>query len=376
MSSPSFSARASATRAAPASCVHAAPRGGGGNRWSELCRSLGAVAALAVLGCSGVSERVEPGAPAALIAFAPDGEHAACRPVTTALDGRIGEPVLVTAACSSDPAGGKLTYAWSLSLTPEGAEPTLLNTRAAVPTFLPNDAGTYELELVVSNGSATSAPATASVIVDPCGGHAPSVTTASSDGAAYLGERITLSAVVSDEDTLDGCGAHADDFTYAWSLAEVPGGSQAALDDASASTPSFATDVAGDYVASLIVTDPTGRSSEPALVTVRASACGNNPPVLAAVASAPAAPRVGDQVTLGASVVDPDTLPECAAHASLFSYAWSFAERPAHSKAALDEPHLADPSFVPDQKGNYGLALSVTDPTGRTATSTVSVDVQ
>lgn len=362
--------------------VPAPPRGAGGTRWAKLCRSLRVVAAslaslasLSALAC-GASEQAGPGAPTALIvAFAPHTTQAVCVPVSAPLAGRVGEPVLVTAACSIDPAAGKLTYAWSLAKAPAGAKPTLLNTNAAVPTFLPNDGGTYELKLVVSNGTVTSAPASATVVVDPCGGHAPSVTATSSDPAAYLGESITLSADVTDADTLAGCTAHAADFTYAWSLDEVPDASGANLDDPSSSTPTFVTDVAGEYVATLVVTDPTGRSSEPTAVTIEASACGNNPPVIAATESAPATPSVGEKVTLGAGVVDTDMLPECAAHAAVFAYAWSFGELPAQSKATLDDPHLADPSFVPDQKGDYGLVLTVTDPTGRTASSSLTVDV-
>ncbi len=380
MSHASPFARANATTTVLAAPSTVGPSARGTTRWARRCRSLGVVAAsfasLSALGC-GASEHAEAGAPTALIvAFAPNTTQVVCKPVTAPLDGRIGEPVLVTAACSTDPAARKLTYAWSLAETPEGAQPTLLNTKAAVPTFLPNDGGSYELKLVVSNGTVASAPASATVVVDPCGGHAPSATATSSDPAAYLGDSIKLGADVSDEDTLDGCNAHAADFTYAWSLDEVPDGSAASLDDPSASAPTFVTDAEGEYVATLVVTDPTGRASEPTAVTVDASACGNNPPVIAATESAPAMPTVGDEVTLGAGVVDSDTLPECATHAAVFSYAWSFGELPARSMAKLDDPHLADPSFVPDQKGNYGLLLSVTDPTGRTASSSLSVHVR
>lgn len=376
MSAAPFSSPSRATTAGLTRAVAIAPRLGGGRGWAALRGSLGVVAASLALGC-GASEQAAAGAPSAIIvAFEPDSTAVACKPVSAPLAGRIGAPVLVTAACSTDPGAGKLTYAWSLAETPAGATPVLLNTSDAVPTFLPNDGGTYALKLVVSNGVTTSAPATATVEVDPCGGHAPSVVPSSSDAAAYLGESITLSADVTDADTLAGCNAHGDDFSFAWSLDAAPDGSAASLDDASASTPTFVTDVAGEYVATVVVTDPTGRAGDPASVTIEASACGNNPPVVAAMESAPATPAVGDAVTLGASVVDTDTLAACAAHAADFSYAWSFGELPSRSKAALDDPQAADPSFVPDQKGDYGLELTVTDPTGRTAASSLTVTVR
>lgn len=344
--------------------------------FSRLRGVFAAFAATLALAC-GASEQTNQSAPTAVIvAFEPNTTQVACVPVTAPLDGSVGAPVLVTGACSTDPESRSLTYAWSLALTPPGASPTFDDVGAAVPTFVPNDAGTYELELVVSNGTASSPPAKAEVVVDACGGRAPVASATSSDAMAYLGETITLSAAVTDADTLPDCNAHSAVFTYAWSLDEIPDGSSAALDDPSAAAPTFVVDVEGHYVASVVVTDPTGRASDPAAVELDAAACGNNPPVIAATESAPAMPAAGDTVSLGASVIDADTLPDCAAHAPDFSYDWSFGALPAGSKAALDDAHIADPSFVADKKGSYGLLLTVTDPTGRTASSSLAVDVR
>ncbi|HTQ03783.1 MAG TPA: hypothetical protein VMI54_07990 [Polyangiaceae bacterium] len=348
--------------------------------WANVRRAAGVAAAvfvaLSATGC-GASEQSGAGAPTAVIvAFQPDTTEVACHPVTAPIAARIGAPVLVTAACSNDSNHDALEYTWSLAKTPAGATPTLENTDAAVPTFVPNDGGTYDLELVVSNGTVQSAPAHATVEVDACGGHAPSVVASSSDADTYLGESVTLSADVTDADTLPDCNAHAADFTYAWSLSEVPDGSSATLDDPSASAPSFVTDVAGHYVATVVVTDPTGRASDPADVALDAAACGNNPPVIAITESAPATPSVGDVVTLGAGVTDADTDPSCGAEPADFTYAWSLGEMPAGSTAALDDAHIADPSFVADKKGSFGFMLTVTDPTGRTASSSLTVVVR
>lgn len=72
--------------------------------------------------------------------------------------------------------------------------------------------------------------------------------------------------------TLDGSHSHGADgatLSYAWSLADKPAGSTATLAGASSATPQLATDVAGTYVASLVVTDGT-RASAPSTVTITA----------------------------------------------------------------------------------------------------------
>lgn len=77
---------------------------------------------------------------------------------------------------------------------------------------------------------------------------------------AGRGQAITLGQTVQ----LDGTGSFdmdGDALTYAWSLAQVPAGSAAALDDATAPRPSFFVDIAGDYVAELTVFD--GLSTSP-----------------------------------------------------------------------------------------------------------------
>ena len=63
--------------------------------------------------------------------------------------------------------------------------------------------------------------------------------------------------------------ADGDPITYAWSFSATPGGSGAALDDATSATPTFTPDIAGDYVLQLIVSDGTDDST-PATVTVSA----------------------------------------------------------------------------------------------------------
>ena len=73
--------------------------------------------------------------------------------------------------------------------------------------------------------------------------------------------------------TLTGAGStdpNGDTLTYAWTLTSVPVGSTATLTGATTVSPTFTADLAGAYVASLVVSDAT-LSSTPSTVTVTAS---------------------------------------------------------------------------------------------------------
>lgn len=332
-----------------------------------LCAALLAVTA----GCA-----APYGAPTAVIVeFHPDGTRAACVAVSGPLAARIGAPVPVTAACSNDPEGGSLVYAWSLADAPAGSLPSLGNTDAVTPTFVPDAAGTFRLKLVVSNGVVASAPAFVEVAVGACGGHSPAAVLTAESAKPHVGEMVSLSATVADADTAADCGAHADTFEYAWSLADVPPGSQAALNGATLRAPSFSVDVAGRYTVRLVVTDPTGKASHPAELLLDASPRGGNAPTVSALTPASGKLETGKVIALSATVTDADTEASCAAHAATFRYDWAFTALPAGSRASLNDRELAEPSFVPDVAGDYALSLTVTDPTGRSATTAQTLSV-
>ncbi len=57
---------------------------------------------------------------------------------------------------SSDPDGDSLTYAWSFAFLPSGSTAAFDDNAAAEPSFTPDVAGGYTIELVVSDGTTTS----------------------------------------------------------------------------------------------------------------------------------------------------------------------------------------------------------------------------
>ena len=78
---------------------------------------------------------------------------------------------------------------------------------------------------------------------------------------------------VDDLVTLDGSGSYdpnGNSITYAWTLTSKPGGSTASLTGSTTVSPTFTADLAGAYVASLVVSDGS-LSSTPSTVTVTAS---------------------------------------------------------------------------------------------------------
>ncbi len=75
-------------------------------------------------------------------------------------DQSVSEGTLVTldGTGSYDPDGSRITYSWNLLSRPGTSLATLSNPTSAVPSFTADQAGTYELELLVNDGTSDSAP--------------------------------------------------------------------------------------------------------------------------------------------------------------------------------------------------------------------------
>jgi mono/diheme cytochrome c family protein len=140
-----------------------------------------------------------------------------------------------------------------------------------------------------------------------------------------------------------------DTLAYAWVLS-APEGSMTVLADADMVMASFNTDVVGDYVAELTVSD--GEFSDSDSVTVTAvDPAQNRAPV--ADAGPDQAVEVGAQVELdGTGSFDPDE--------DTLTYSWVL-ETPMGSNAMLDDASSATPRFTADIAGSYAAILVVND---------------
>ena len=156
----------------------------------------------------------------------------------------------------TDPQSLPLTFQWSFTTRPAGSNAVLSSPTSANPTFVADQPGNYVLQLIVSNGTQSSAPATVTI------------TTTNTAPVANPGpsQTVSVGALVA----LNGSGssdADGDALSFSWTFTSRPAGSTAQLSAATSPTPTFVADVAGAYVVQLIVNDGFTNSA-PATVTI------------------------------------------------------------------------------------------------------------
>ena len=165
--------------------------------------------------------------------------------------------------------------------------------------------------------------------------------------------------------TLDGSAssAHAGrTLSYTWTLQSKPAGSAASLSSQTSARPTFTADVAGTYVASVIVND--GKvSSNAAAVSITASAAN----------AAPVANAGYAQNVLSGSVVELDGSTSSDANGDVLTFAWELTEKPANSTATLSSVSSARTTFTADATGLYVAKLIVNDGKASSADATVTI---
>jgi peptidoglycan/xylan/chitin deacetylase (PgdA/CDA1 family)/PKD repeat protein len=258
----------------------------------------------------------------------------------------VGATVTLDGSNSSDPDGDTITYAWTFTSKPIGSTAILNNYTTMHPTFTADKAGSYVVQLLVTDShGAASTPASVTISTQ----NSAPVANAGSPQTVNLGATVTLNGSGSSDP--DG-----DSITYAWSFTSRPTGSTAALSNATTMHPTFTADKAGSYVVQLLVTDSHGAASTPASVTISTN---NSAPV--ANAGSPQTVSVGATVTLnGSGSSDPD--------GDTVTYAWSFTSRPTGRTAALSNSTIVNPTFTADKAGSYVVQLIVTDSHGAAST--------
>jgi hypothetical protein len=262
-----------------------------------------------------------------------------------------------TASTDADLDG--LSYTWALISKPSSSNATLSSTTSPKPTFTPDVAGTYVASLVVSDGKDRSPTAVVTVIAS--GSNSAPVANA---GTA---QSVSTAAVV----TLNGTGstdANGDTLTYRWTLTSKPTSSTAALSSATAASPTFTADLAGSYVASLVVNDSKVDSTNTSTVTITASAANSAP--VANAGPVQTVSRTGGTVTVtltGAGSTD--------ANSDTLTYKWTVGYQPATSSITLLLPTTVSPTFAATVAGIYVFTLVVNDGKVDSAVSTVAITV-
>ena len=176
-----------------------------------------------------------------------DGEPINRRPIADAgVDQTVavGATVMLDGTGSSDPDLDQLTYQWTLSVKPANSDAVLQSAATANPTFVADVSGTYQVDLVVSDGQASSAPDTVVVRTE----NRRPTANAGADQSATTGSTIQLNGAGSSDP--DG-----DPLAFAWSFVATPPQSAAALNSPTSLASSFIADVPGVYVVQLIVSD-------------------------------------------------------------------------------------------------------------------------
>src|SRR5205085_8176111 len=129
---------------------------------------------------------------------------------------------------------------------------------AAVTAFIADQPGVYVANLVVSNGTLTSARDT--VVVTTEAENATPIADAGTDQDVRIGTTVLLDGRASTD------AEHAQ-LIYGWSLIFRPFSSRAVLRESTTATPSFIADQPGPYLAQLVVFDGV-TYSPPSIVLV------------------------------------------------------------------------------------------------------------
>ncbi len=249
----------------------------------------------------------------------------------------MGTVVTLDASRSNDVDGNPLSLSWTIVAEPAGSGAILSDPKAMRPTFIANAAGSYNFQLIVTDGQ---------------GGMDTSEVTISTFNSSPVADAGT-SQTISLGHTVQLDGSHSSDvdgnpLTYAWAFTSMPPDSKTVLVNPRSVFPTFVLDATGTYMVQLIVNDGLSNSS-PATVRITTN---NSAPL--AHAGPDQTVSLGDQVYLdGSRSTDVDE--------DMLTFSWTVASRPSGSTATLSAPNTMSPTFNLDLPGTYVAQLLVSD---------------
>ena len=249
-----------------------------------------------------------------------------------------------------------LTYSWAVvAPLPAGSKAVLVNANAMIATFVADVPGTYNVQLTVSNGSASDSAA-----VKISTANSPPVANAGPNQTVQLGATVTLDGTGSSD--VDG-----DPLTYLWTMLSAPPTSLATIFNSRSAKAGFVMDVGGTYKAQLVVNDGT-YNSQPSVVTITT---GNTPPIAVASCSRCSGSN-GTSIVNG--IVQLDGSKSTDVNGDALTYQWSLNTTQAPgSKATISDPTLVNPTFTADVSGTYVAQLVVSDGQSQSAAATVTI---
>ena len=176
---------------------------------------------------------------------------------------RAGATVHLDGSASFDDntASASLAYSWTFASKPASSTATLTDANTATPSFVADKAGSYVVNLVVTDqASAASQPDSVIISSD---NQAPTAVATVDYALAIVGTASHFSGTGSTDPEMDA-------LTYSWAITAKPVGSTVTLVGAATASPTLTTDAEGTYELTLTVSDFLGAGT-PATVDVVAT---------------------------------------------------------------------------------------------------------
>ncbi len=170
---------------------------------------------------------------------------------------KVDSIVQLNGSNSSDADNDTISFLWDFVQEPENSQAQLSSSSIKKPIFVASTPGLYILSLTVSDDLSTSEIDLVEILVS--NENSIPVADAGIDQQLKLNEIVYLSGSNSAD-------ADGDDLSYQWTFVSRPENSNAAFNDPSLIEPNFTLDLEGEYVAKLLVTDPSNASSSDTIV--------------------------------------------------------------------------------------------------------------
>jgi hypothetical protein len=257
---------------------------------------------------------------------------------------QVNQVVTLNGTNSSDPDAGSddvLQFSWSIVSAPADSAVVLQNAATDIASFIPDQAGSYEIALTVIDARFGTDSETTTLVVTRVN-NAPTAN-AGNPQTGLTGTTFTLDGTASAD--VDG-----DALSYAWSVVSQPAGEDVSISDAAAASPEVTLTAVGEYRFALTVDDGDA-SSAPAEVMITV-ATGNVAPI--ANAGHDQAVNTGADVVLSAQNSmdnDGDTI----------TFTWRIISQPASSAVTLNDPTAVNQAFTVTHDGVYQLGLIAND---------------